>query len=373
MTPEAAARYDQWVMRCSRRQILWAIGLFVAFTLLGALLFSYHYLDDLANQQYGTLPRRLIEEGSGAYSALLLLPLVLWYVRKFSPSKYGWPRSLLAWLFGAICFSLLHTTLMATSRALLFSAFGLGHYNYGIMPIRYPMEASNDIIYFFLLSSIIHFLDRMESARRAELEAVELQASLAEAKLENLRLQLHPHFLFNTLNAISSVMYEDVRKADEMLAKLSDFLRVVLASTGVHEVPIDEELAVEQMYVGIMKARLERSLSLHVNVEEDARDATVPFMLLQPLLENSIRHGMSSERNAIDLAIDVERANGSTVIRVSDDGVGFVPTATRGIGLSNVASRLAHMYGAQASFTIEPRVEGGTIATLCFPFTKGHV
>ncbi len=357
--------------RPSRQHVYWAIGLFAGFTALGTLLFSYHYLDDLANQYYGTLPRRLIEEFTGAYSALLLFPFMIWVVRRFPPNVYGWPRTILAWLCGGVVFSLMHTSLMVLSRTGLFRLLHLGHYDYGIMLIRYPMEASNDLIFVLLISAIVYFLDRMAAARRAELAAVELQARLAEAKVENLRLQLHPHFLFNTLNAISSVMYEDVHKADEMLAKLSDFLRVVLASSGVHEVPLEEELAVEQMYVGIMMTRLERNLALNVTVDDAARSARVPFMLLQPLLENSIRHGMSSERTAIDLAIDVQRANGSTIIRVTDDGVGYMPGSDRGIGLTNVSSRLEHMYGAQASFTIEPQAQGGTVATLRFPYVKG--
>src|SRR5260370_20374202 len=153
---------------------------------------------------------------------------------------------------------------------------------------RYPMEASKDVMYFMVMIGCVTLIDRFAEARRVELAAADLQTKLAQAQLENLRLQLHPHFLFNTLNAISSVMYEDVRKADAMLSKLSEFLRTVLASGGVHNVPLDEELAVEKMYVDIMTTRLERNLTLHVEVEDGARDAVVPFMLLQPLLENSI-------------------------------------------------------------------------------------
>ncbi|MGB6985489.1 MAG: ATP-binding protein, partial [Candidatus Aquilonibacter sp.] len=165
----------------------------------------------------------------------------------------------------------------------------------------------------------------------------------------------------------SAVMYEDVAKADRMLAQVSDFMRLVLASGGVEEIPVDEELRMERMYVDIMKTRLERNLALNVNVAEDAHDATVPFMLLQPLLENSIRHGMGSSRTSIELGIDVSRDNGSTVIRVSDNGLGIDTSKPRGIGLSNITSRLSYLYGARATFDVRPRDGGGTLAVVSLP------
>jgi LytS/YehU family sensor histidine kinase len=209
----------------------------------------------------------------------------------------------------------------------------------------------------------------MASARQAELAAADLQARLAEAQLENLRLQLNPHFLFNTLNAISSVMYEDLPKADEMLTKLSDFLRIVLASNGVQQVPLDEEIDVERKYVEIMTTRLEQRLSLRVSIEDGAGAASVPFMILQPLLENSIRHGTPVDRGALEIEIAVARRNGATVISVSDDGSGFSPNGvTGGHGLELVRSRLAHMYGDAAAFAIGARDGGGTQAILQFPY-----
>ncbi len=356
----------------SRSQRNWTVALFAGFSAIGILLFISGYLDDLSRGISGTAPRRATEEMVGAYTALALLPVVIWFARRYRIRTSNWPVMVALTVLAATIYSVAHTTLNAIVRDIVSVATFQGVYDYGSMIYRYPMEAAKDVIYFFVMVGCVTFIDTLSRHRKAELATAELQTKLAEAELQNLRLQLHPHFLFNTLNAISSVMYEDVQKADEMLSKLSDFLRVVLASSGVHAVPLEEELAVERMYVDIMTARLERRLSLNVYVAEDARAATVPFMLLQPLLENSIRHGMSGERDAIDLEIDVRRANGSTVIRVSDDGVGFDSNSQNGIGLSNVASRLEHMYGAGASFSIESRAEGGTLATLRLPFVKGE-
>jgi two-component system, LytTR family, sensor kinase len=351
-----------------------AAALALLYTAIGLLLFSYRWLEDLSSRRMGTLVPRLIDEMTGVYTALAALPVIFWTARRFPITRTTWKTSIPIALCGAIVYSVIHTTLMWASRSVIFPVSGLGPYDYGNMIYRYPMEASNDLITYATISGFIYFFDRMAAARAAELAAADLQAKLAEAQLENLRLQLNPHFLFNTLNAISSVMYEDLGKADEMLTKLSDFLRIVLASNGVHQVPLKEELDVERKYVEIMTARLEQRLRLRVNVEAGADSAIVPFMILQPLLENSIRHGTPPDRGALDIDIGVARHNGSTVISIVDDGLGFAPAGgPAGHGLDLVRSRLTHMYGGAASFAIGSIADGGTRAVLTFPFADGNV
>ncbi len=347
-----------------------ALALLLLYTAIGLLLFGYRYLEDLASRRMGTLVPRFIDEMTGVYTALAAIPIIFWTARRFPITRQTWKTAVPIAFLGACTYSALHTTLMWASRVAIYHVAGMGSYDYGNMVFRYPMEASNDLISYATITGFIYFFDRMAAARRAELAASELQAKLAEAQLENLRLQLNPHFLFNTLNAISSVMYEDLAKADEMLTKLSDFLRIVLASNGVHQVALEEEIDVERKYVEIMTARLEQRLDLRVNVEDAAASAIVPFMILQPLLENSIRHGTPGNRRALDIGIDVTRRNGSTVICVSDDGVGYNPeNGMRGHGLALVNSRLEHMYGDAATFAIGRREGGGTQATLTFPYS----
>jgi hypothetical protein len=336
--------------------------LFWLFTAIGLLFFSYHYLDDLARMQHGTLLQRLIEEMTGAYTALVLLPFIVWFARRFP-----WPMQ----IFGALAYSAAHTTLMALTRAALFPLAGLGHYDYGIMSYRYPMEASHDLIIYPIVVGFIYFWDRTRAAREAEVAAAQLQRELAEAKLENLRLQLHPHFLFNTLNAVSAVMYEDVRKADAMLAKLSEFLRVILTSTDVREVTLDEELQIERMYLEIMKARLEHALELSVTIDPDLRLARVPVLILQPIVENSIRHGMRGDREKLQIAIEARRNGGTMDLHVRDDGAGLAGdslVASGGRGLANVRSRLAHFYGGEYSLRVAQLTPQGTDVCVTLPF-----
>ena len=335
------------------------LALFALFTAIGLLFFGYHYLDDLARMQNGTLVRRLIEEMTGSYTVLVLLPFVLWFVRRFA-----WPWQ----IAGVLAFSAGHTTLMALTRGLIFPAVGKGPYDYGVMLYRYPMEASNDVIVYAVIAGFVYFWDRTQQARARELAAANLERELAEAKLENLRLQLHPHFLFNTLNAVSAVMYEDVRKADTMLARLSDFLRIVLATSETREITLDEELQIERMYVEIMQARLENGLVFEVRADPDVRLAKVPALLLQPLIENAIRHGMAGGRKELRISVEAVRRDDGVHVDIRDDGDGLSsdPPAP-GHGLSNVSSRLLHLYGEGASVRIAQLAPHGTEVCLRFP------
>ncbi len=355
------------------RRRLKSLPLFLLFTAVGLLLFVSRYLDDLSNGRHGTALVRFIEEMTGTYAALPMIPIASFVADRVSWER-RWPRALFANVLGFVAYSSLHTTLMAVSRAKLFPLFGMGPYDYGDMFFRYPMEAANDAVYYAMTVGFIFFLDREDRARAAALDAADLRARLAQATLQNLRLQLQPHFLFNALNAISAVMYEDVAKADAMLARLSEFLRTVLASSDVQQVPIDAEIDVERMYLDVMRARLERGLQFDVRVDPGAASAYVPFLVLQPLLENAIRHGMDGRRDAIAIAVDVARDGSQTVINVADDGVGVGDTMRRGRGLSNVESRLSALFGeAETSFAIAPRPSGGTLVTLRFPYSHAPV
>ncbi len=354
LTGSTAPRYDGYMT--FKRPAAW-LWLFVVFTAIG-IFFTFHtYLGDMDHSPL-IFRHHLLDEMTGAWSAMVLVPFMVVLARRF-PFKQGMiVKPLFVNVAAMIVYTLAHTTIESALR-FGFEPLLRVHETYTEL-LSYTQEAAGDVVYYTLIMTSIYLLLRFAATR-------DIETQLARAQLENLRLQLQPHFLFNTLNAISSVMYEDVGKADRMLAQVSDYMRLVLASGGVEEIALDEELQMERMYVDIMKTRLERSLSLDVRVTDDAHDAMVPFMLLQPLLENSIRHGMGSTRASIELGIDVARANGSTVIRVSDNGLGFDASKPRGIGLSNVAARLAYLYGSRAQFDIAERAGGGTVATLRVP------
>ena len=346
--------------------------LFLLFTLIAILSFSYIYLDDLTRQRAGTLSRRLLEQFTGAYSAFLLLPLVLSYSRTFLFSSRPWFLRLGIHLLGATVYSLLHTSMMAISRWALSPLLGLGSYDYGIMHFRYPMELSNDLVGYTFMVALYYFFERLRLAQAQQLAAAELQTKLAQAQLENLRLQVQPHFLFNTLNTISAVMYEDVRAADAMLAQLSDLLRLTLHASRSHEIPLAEELQITRLYLELMQKRFESKLSISYSVEPALLRSLVPQLVLQPLVENSLRHGMKPGGEVMALSISAHRDNGSVILRVCDTGAGLAPDFrednANGIGLANIRGRLSQLYGKDAELSLENRNAGGVEVSLRFPF-----
>lgn len=348
-------------MTRNRPAALWFAGLFAVFTAIG-IFFTFHTY--LGEGSPGSLSFRhhLIDEMTGAWSAMLLVPFMWRLARRF-PFKHGTVlKALLVNAAAMIVYTLLHTAIESALRSAAAPLLGIHLYREEVL--SFVQEGAGDVVYYGLIMTSIYLLRRFVETRH-------LETQLAQAQLENLRLQLQPHFLFNTLNAISNVMYEDPAKADRMLAQVSDYMRRVLASSGVQEIALDEELAMERMYVEIMQTRLERGLTLDLRVDDAARGAFVPFMLLQPLIENSIRHGMGSDRTRLGLAVAVTRADGAVRIEVSDDGLGYAPAGRSGIGLTNVRERLERLYGARASFEIGARSEGGTRAVVTLPFHEG--
>jgi two-component system, LytTR family, sensor kinase len=360
------------------RALTWSV-LFLLYTLIAVLMTGYRYLDDLTRERPGTFSIRALEEGTGVYSVFVMLPLVFLFARKHLFERKGWLRLGLLHLAGAVVFSAAHTTMMAISRYFLAPKMGLGAYDYGIMTYRYPMEFSNDLIGFTVIVGLYSFYQRLRIAQAQQLAAAELQTKLAQAQLENLRLQLQPHFLFNTLNTISSVMYEDVRAADAMITQLSDLLRLTLQASRSHEIPLAEELEITRLYLDLMQKRFENKLHVTYAIDASLNETLVPQLILQPLLENSLRHGMKAGSCAMQLSIAAHRENGSLILQISDNGTGlgeFEPSGVfgRGLGLSNIRDRLAQLYGDGQQFSIANRAGGGAEVTLRVPLhTSAHI
>lgn len=353
---------------------IWLL-LLLASTVVAFLLFEYRYLDDLSRGHAGTGPMHALEEFSGVYCFFILLPGLFAAADKYLFRKMSWWQRGAWHLACAIFFSLAHTSLMFVSRHLLSPLLGLGPYHYGIMLYRYPMEFSNHLVIYTFIVAIYYYFRRFQMAQAHQLAAAELQTRLAQAQLENLRLQIQPHFLFNTLNTISSVMYEDVRAADAMITQLSDLLRLTLQASQSHEIPLAEEVELARLYLNLMQGRYEDKLHVQYSVPRELEDSLVPQLILQPLLENSLRHGLKPGSDTMDLSVVALRQNGTLLLRISDNGVGFARNdATfvlgRGLGLANIRNRLAQLYGDDQMFTMGNRAGGGAEITLSIPFHK---
>jgi signal transduction histidine kinase len=205
-----------------------------------------------------------------------------------------------------------------------------------------------------------------EAARESE----ELQGRLDQARLQALRLQLQPHFLFNTLNTITALVHRDPPSAERMVTGLSELLRVSLGNAGEQEVRLDRELEVLRHYLDIQLVRFSDRLSVRFDIDPGAREAMVPSLLLQPLVENAIKHGISPRVAAGHLHISVRRHNETLSLEVGDDGVGTrgAQALAEGVGLGNARARLASLYGEQHRMEAGPRPEGGFNVKIEIPF-----
>jgi two-component system, LytTR family, sensor kinase len=226
-------------------------------------------------------------------------------------------------------------------------------------------------MYFTVLGCVYAFAYFLE-AREREAQAARLAAQLAEARLGALRMQLHPHFLFNSLNAVTVLVREqNTQAASRMLELLSDVLRQALRADQPQEITISEELQFIERYLAIEQVRFSDRLRVEWSIDDHARSALVPGFVLQPIVENAIKHGIAKRADAGRLEIAARIVGGHLELSIRDDGVGMPPAQVEGVGLSNTRERLRTMYGNDASLTIEARAGGGTEVVLVLPFRSG--
>lgn len=211
-------------------------------------------------------------------------------------------------------------------------------------------------------------LERLvRTAREHDRRQLQLEAQLADARLQALRTQLQPHFLFNALNTISVLMREDVDAADRILLQLSALLRRLLDSGEEHEVPLREELDFLESYLGIERARFDGRLDYEIAVPDELLEARVPNLILQPLVENALRHGLAARARPGRIEIRAVRQGNDLQLFVRDDGRGLPAGATERVGLSNTRARLALMYPGTHRFDLRNAPEGGVIAEIVLP------
>jgi signal transduction histidine kinase len=353
------------------RKFVWSATLSL-FTITGFFRFTYKYFDDVAHREAGTFLQRLVEEATGTYAAAALFVVIVAFVWRFPIDRPGWRRRIPAHLGVMLAYSITHTTLLYVSRTLIAYAAVGRPYDYGYLPARYVMEFGNDAVSYLYFLAIITLYRYYRTTRQREIRTAQLERGLAQAELRNLRLQLQPHFLFNALNTISSTMYEDPRSADRMVGQLSQLLRLSLRTSQQQEVPLRDELEVLECYLGLMRARFGKRLTANVVTAPEALDARVPSLLLQPLVENAIRHGNASHASGGAIEVSVKRVGSMLDIDIHDDGPGAphgIDVYGRGVGLSSTRDRLQLLYGTAHRFEARNR-NGGFAVSIALPFTS---
>ena len=318
--------------------------------------------------------RVFIWQSSGWFIWSLLSPFVLKLGEHFRIERQRLFSSISIHILASLCFTVFHLCLYTLIR--------------WQFPISTTEPLSLSSSFFFTVTSYFHFdiliywailgagyaIDFYQKYRERELAAAQLKQQLTAAQLQTLRMQLHPHFLFNTLHTIAVLVRKQENKlAIRMISGLSDLLRYALKEKNAQEVTLKQELDFIRHYLEIEQIRFQDRLHLRFTVEPEIMEARVPNLILQPLVENAIRHGIGASATAGLIEITVKRENGNILMQVQDDGSGLAEGwqngTHSGIGLTNTRERLLQHYGAEYSFEIKNTVPNGVIASITIPYS----
>jgi hypothetical protein len=357
-------REDQSVIR--ERQMGFTLVLFAVATIIAVLYSIERYFYSRLVGDPVSLTRLVPAELIFTYAWALLTPLVMFAAKRYPvwgqhPKKH--------WIFqgGAmLAFVIAHNAIFSLSLAALDSSVGVAGLPklFGQSLLAWTVL---DALVFCVIIIIHHAVVYYRVSKDRAIRASQLEARLAQTQLQMLRMQLQPHFLFNTLHSISALMHKDVRRADSMVAALSDLLRMSLQNIGAQEVPLQSELDFLQRYVEIMSLRFGDRLKVSIEIDPETRDARVPNLFLQPLVENSFRHGFG-DLGAGAIAISVRREGDMLLCDVRDDGRGLRAGHKEGVGLASTRQRLAHLYGERHAFSLRGAPGEGVHVTMAIPF-----
>lgn len=306
------------------------------------------------------------------YFWALITPFIFWLGRRFPfKRQFFWRNLLLVQLPAGLLTAFTHNAAVAYLW-LLWS------------PNSTYLQLLAKISYFFATSLLIYsgilavffVFDYSRKYRQRELQAANLKSELSQARLRALQMQLHPHFLFNTLNSISTLTFKQPQAANKMLVKLSELLRISLTNDEIQEVSLEKELDFLKTYLDIEQVRFQDRLSVDFKIENETLEARVPCLILQPLVENSIRHGISKRRGKGVIEICAKRENDKLFLQVCDNGLGLSENGKvvfkEGIGLTNTRNRLEGLYGKDFYFALSGEKGGGIEARIIIPFKTGE-
>jgi len=360
-------RQRRWV----RLAAIWGIWTFIGivFTLQG-------YFTSYRSERPMAFTESLYLQMTWAYAYALGTPLVLWAAARLPIERSNWIRSALLHIPISIVFSVVLTAL---ARVIIWLIFG---YRMGRALTFQSMtnfvvgNFTEGIGIYLLIALMSYAYDYYRRYREGQLKTLQLEAQLSQAQLQALKMQLHPHFLFNTLHSISALLTKDVEAARKMITRLGDFLRLTLENSGSPEVTLKQEMEFLTCYLEIERIRFQNRLVTRMDLGEKTLDAKVPNLILQPIVENAIRYGIAPRSTPGLLEIEAKQLNGKLRIQVRDNGPGLPEHRTsqtqfkKGLGLANTETRLKRLYGADHLFDLANNPAGGLIVTLEIPFHK---
>lgn len=310
------------------------------------------------------------------YSWACLTPAILFLARK-APfiDRNSWKFALALHVPGVFVITAIHIVLTVSSQTAVVWLVGQEQRSWTVEAQRMFFNNFDwEMMTYWAIVGLSHAVRYHSEAQDRALRASQLETHLVEAQLQALQRQLQPHFLFNTLHTISALMHRDINAADDMIAKLSDLLRISLHNVGVQEVTLKQELDFLAKYLEIEQTRFRDRLTVVFDVQPDTLDALVPNLVLQPLVENSIKHGIGPRPTPGQIEIRSKRLGSMLELEVKDNGVGLsaarLTDFNRGIGLGNTRSRLQHLYGSSHRFEFRQPPGGGLSVLIAIPLVE---
>jgi two-component system, LytTR family, sensor kinase len=333
-----------------------------AYTLLG-LIFSSQVWIDYAYAQHPIAWWQAVGVAlADWYVWALFTPGVVWLARRFRIGRARWAAPLAMHVPVSLACAVLKQPIDALSAGAI-TGIVRGPFSF--------LKVHITLLTYWAIVGVTYAVEQYQESRARELRAAQLQTALARAQVQSLQMQLHPHFLFNTLNAIAALMREDVEAADVMIAGLGDLLRAALATADQPDVPLRRELEFVQMYLDIQLARLGERLTVRISAEPDTLELAVPTLLLQPLVENAIHHGAAIRPGLASVDVHAFRDDAMLIpmliIEVTDDGPGPPAAMSAGHGLENTRLRLSAAFGPQATLALTRRPTGGATVRVAIP------
>jgi two-component system LytT family sensor kinase len=342
---------------------------------LGVIYAAPIYIE-LRVEQHGHMAWRIFTWGVLTWGAWApLTPATIWLARKFSLVGETWKRNLAVHLPAFLLMSALHSA-AATAVTLWIKPFdNMGEGPKEFWPRfvgRLTGSFTSDMLIYGAVVGCFYAFDYYRKYREREFVATRLEAQLAQAQLDSLRMQLHPHFLFNTLNSIVGLVRDNKNNAAvSMLVGLSDLLRHTLEYSSRHEVELREEINFIKLYLSIQEMRFSDRLRIELEIDPRTTKALVPNLILQPLTENALRHGIARSTDSGLVGINSAVENGHLRLTVYDDGAGLPDDwqmkGSTGIGLANTAARLQQLYDVDHEFDIRNRDSGGVEVVIKMP------
>lgn len=352
----------------------WWLAGFGLFTLFGVLTATQlHFSQTFVGHEipWSVAFRRAFEEW---YLWGITTVGILWFCRRYPLEQGQWRPWVLRHLGASVLVNLLYTTaysaLLSGQRSIDGTIFTFD----GVFAKVVLMYSHEQLIIYWLVVMAHHGWHYYRRSRDREIRTAELEAQLARARLDTLRMQLNPHFLFNTLNTISSLIHDHPDEADRMVVRLSELLRLSLDRLDQAEVPLTRELALLERYLEIERVRFEDRLTVTTQIESGLGMARVPCLILQPLVENAVRHGIEARESGGQLTIRARRVDGSLELSVADNGPGILGVTSvpqrEGVGLSNTRARLRHLYGDRQSLELLAVPGGGLEVRITMPLQE---